>query len=59
PTALLAPADPAFFSKFSLVIASQLPEGALEKLSKICWESSTPLIFARSYGYLGHVRVVR
>ncbi|CAN0594219.1 unnamed protein product, partial [Laminaria digitata] len=51
--------DPDFFSKFSLVIASQLHEGTLRRMAGLCWEKSVPFLHARSYGLLGHVRLVR
>ncbi|CAM9964595.1 unnamed protein product, partial [Choristocarpus tenellus] len=49
---------PTFFLKFSLVVACQLAETALRKLACLCWENSIPLVYARSYGLLGHVRLV-
>ncbi|CAM9513780.1 unnamed protein product [Pylaiella littoralis] len=49
--------DPAFFSKFSLVIASQLHEATLRKMASLCWENSVPFLHVRSYGFLGHVRL--
>lgn len=52
-------ADPGFFSRFSLVIASQLHEAALRKMAGLCWNNAVPFLHVRSYGLLGHVRVVR
>lgn len=49
--------DPDFFSKFSLVIASQLHEGTLRKMAGLCWDKSVPFLHARSYGLIGHVRL--
>lgn len=50
-------ADANYFSKFSVVIASDLHETNLLKLSEVLWKSCTPLIVARSYGLIGHVRI--
>jgi NEDD8-activating enzyme E1 regulatory subunit len=49
--------DPAFFSKFSLVIAAQTPIEPLQALASVCWTRSIPLIVCRSYGLLGYVRM--
>eukprot|EP00953_Heterococcus_sp_UTEX-ZZ885_P009296 5492-Heterococcus_DN1.PRE.2 len=49
--------DPAFFSKFSLVIAAQTPTEPLQALASVCWTRSIPLIVCRSYGLLGYVRM--
>lgn len=46
-----------FFSQFTVVIASQLHESSLLKLSDILWKSSTPLIVSSSYGLIGYVRI--
>ena len=49
--------DNNFFSQFSLVIASDLQESSLSKLSAILWKSCIPLLVARSYGLIGYIRV--
>lgn len=50
--------DPAFFSRFSLVIGSQLHESTLTKMAGLCWENAIPFLHVRSYGLMGHVRLV-
>ncbi|KAG8642292.1 hypothetical protein MANES_12G066600v8 [Manihot esculenta] len=49
--------NPSFFSQFTLVVATQLVEDSMIKLDKICREANVKLIFARSYGLTGFVRV--
>ncbi|XP_057506691.1 NEDD8-activating enzyme E1 regulatory subunit AXR1-like isoform X1 [Actinidia eriantha] len=49
--------NPSFFSQFTLVIATQLVEDSMVKLDKICREANIMLIFARSYGLTGFVRI--
>ncbi|CAH8380858.1 unnamed protein product [Eruca vesicaria subsp. sativa] len=49
--------DPSFFSQFTLVIATQLVEDSMVKLDRICREANVMLVFARSYGLTGLVRV--
>lgn len=49
--------NPAFFSQFTLVIATQLVEESMVKLDRICREANVMLIFARSYGLTGLVRI--
>ncbi|XP_038703885.1 NEDD8-activating enzyme E1 regulatory subunit AXR1-like [Tripterygium wilfordii] len=49
--------NPAFFSQFTLVVATQLVEDSMVKLDKICREANVMLIFARSYGLTGLVRI--
>ncbi|CAK9158014.1 unnamed protein product [Ilex paraguariensis] len=49
--------NPAFFSQFTLVIATQLVEDSMVKLDRICREANVMLIFARSYGLTGFVRI--
>ncbi|CAN7057047.1 unnamed protein product, partial [Brassica oleracea var. botrytis] len=46
-----------FFSQFTLVIATQLVEDSMVKLDKICREANVKLVFVRSYGLAGIVRV--
>ncbi|XP_047342044.1 NEDD8-activating enzyme E1 regulatory subunit AXR1-like isoform X2 [Impatiens glandulifera] len=48
---------PSFFSQFTLVIATQLVEDSMVKLDRICREANVMLIFARSYGLTGLVRI--
>uniref|UniRef100_A0A1B6BZM3 NEDD8-activating enzyme E1 regulatory subunit n=1 Tax=Clastoptera arizonana TaxID=38151 RepID=A0A1B6BZM3_9HEMI len=49
--------NPHFFNNFTLVIATNLPERILVPLSKHLWENGTPLISARSYGFIGSIRI--
>lgn len=53
----LIDSNPSFFSQFTLVIATQLVEDKMIKLDRICREANVMLIFARSYGLTGLVRV--
>ncbi|XP_061348767.1 NEDD8-activating enzyme E1 regulatory subunit AXR1-like isoform X1 [Gastrolobium bilobum] len=49
--------NPSFFSQFTLVVATQLVENSMIKLDRICREANVILIFARSYGLTGFVRI--
>uniref|UniRef100_A0A1J3DVB5 NEDD8-activating enzyme E1 regulatory subunit n=1 Tax=Noccaea caerulescens TaxID=107243 RepID=A0A1J3DVB5_NOCCA len=49
--------NPSFFSQFTLVIATQLVEDSMVKLDRICREANVKLVFVRSYGLAGFVRV--
>ncbi|GAU31908.1 hypothetical protein TSUD_270930 [Trifolium subterraneum] len=49
--------NPSFFSQFTLVVATQLVESSMVKLDRICREANVILIFARSYGLTGFVRI--
>ncbi|WCJ37568.1 NEDD8-activating enzyme E1 regulatory subunit AXR1 [Euphorbia peplus] len=49
--------NPSFFSQFTLVVATQLVEDSMVKLDRICREANVMLVFARSYGLTGLVRV--
>ncbi|GMP54009.1 hypothetical protein CsSME_00019293 [Camellia sinensis var. sinensis] len=49
--------NPSFFSQFTLVVATQLPEDSMVKLDRICREANVMLVFARSYGLTGFVRI--
>ncbi|GFP79576.1 nedd8-activating enzyme e1 regulatory subunit [Phtheirospermum japonicum] len=53
----LIDSNPSFFSQFTLVIATQLVEHSMVKLDKICRDANVLLIFARSYGLTGFVRI--
>ena len=48
---------PEFFSQFSVVVATELPEDELCKLSRILWKSNTPLLVACAYGLMGYIRI--
>ncbi|KAM5580640.1 hypothetical protein ABKV19_010075 [Rosa sericea] len=49
--------NPSFFSQFTLVVATQLVEDSMVKLDRICRDANVLLIFARSYGLTGLVRI--
>ncbi|KAI4989206.1 hypothetical protein ZWY2020_036523 [Hordeum vulgare] len=49
--------NPSFFSQFTVIIATQLPESSLLKLDSICRSANIVLVAARSYGLTGLVRV--
>ena len=49
--------DTDFFKQFAVVIATELPEARLLKLGGVLWESKVPLLIARSYGFLGYLRL--
>lgn len=49
--------EPAYFSQFTLILATnQTPEAALA-LAQLCWDKSVPLLLLRSYGLIGSVRL--
>lgn len=48
---------PAFFNDFDVVIASNLSEDSLLKLSNYLWEANIPLIYCRSLGFFGSIRL--
>ncbi|KAM1010190.1 hypothetical protein TB1_044823 [Malus domestica] len=54
---VLIETNPSFFSQFTLVVATQLGESSMVKLDRICREANVILIFARSYGLTGLVRI--
>jgi amyloid beta precursor protein binding protein 1 len=49
--------DTSFFSRFTLVIATQLDEKTLSFVADACWKSDIPLVVARTYGFIGYVRL--
>lgn len=48
---------PAFFDNFDVVVASNLNENSLLKLSNALWQSNIPLIYCRSLGFFGSIRL--
>lgn len=50
--------NPSFFTKFSLIIASSLPDKTLLELSKLLWDHNVPLVVCNSYGMVGYLRIV-
>jgi amyloid beta precursor protein binding protein 1 len=51
------PLEPEFFTRFNLIIASNLPENQLLALGKLCSERSINIISLRSYGLIGSIRL--
>ncbi|XP_071547570.1 NEDD8-activating enzyme E1 regulatory subunit [Panulirus ornatus] len=49
--------QPDFFTPFTCVIATCLPECTLLMLSKVLWDANIPLVVVRSYGMVGYIRV--
>ncbi|CAH9121171.1 unnamed protein product [Cuscuta epithymum] len=49
--------NPSFFLQFTLIVATQLSEDSMMKLDTICREANVILVFARSYGLTGLVRI--
>ncbi len=49
--------DANFFTKYTHVIANDVPEVPLLKLSKVLWDHHIPLVITRAYGFIGMVRV--
>ncbi|KAK9709813.1 hypothetical protein K7432_008781 [Basidiobolus ranarum] len=48
---------PEFFKQFSVVIASEVPEKYVIKLSEFCWGEDIALVVVRSFGYMGYFRI--
>ena len=46
-----------FFTNFDLVIACEIGEKTLAKLSSSLWNSNIPLMVVKSYGLLGYIRL--
>ncbi|XP_075045125.1 NEDD8-activating enzyme E1 regulatory subunit [Mixophyes fleayi] len=55
---LLLDSDPSFFCKFTLVIATQLPESTLLPLAETLWNYNIPLLICRPYGFIGYMRII-
>ncbi|XP_053305125.1 NEDD8-activating enzyme E1 regulatory subunit [Spea bombifrons] len=53
----LLESDPSFFSRFSLVITTQLPESTLLRLAETLWDANIPLLVCRAYGFVGYMRI--
>jgi len=54
---LIAKEEPAFFKPFATVIVTEMTEAPLLELAKILWQQSVALLVARSYGFLGYLRL--
>lgn len=57
PVAIISDKKCDFFRHFTLVIATQLPESTQVELDGMCRELGVTVVFARTYGLLGSVRV--
>ncbi|KAL3860740.1 hypothetical protein ACJMK2_010815 [Sinanodonta woodiana] len=53
----LLDSNPDFFSQFSIVVATNLCERALSKLSNHLWSKNVPLLVCRCYGFIGYMRL--
>lgn len=49
--------DVSYFGRFTLVIATNLPEKSLLKLAAFLYERNIPLFTCRSYGFVGYLRL--
>jgi len=47
-----------YFAKFNVICACQMPTSTVNKLAKFAWEHNIPFFNARSYGFLGYIRIV-
>ena len=58
-TAKPAAVEPGFFTGFDVVIASNCPPAALQRLSRICVEAArlVPLVSLRTVGFVGSCRL--
>uniref|UniRef100_A0A2K5US12 NEDD8-activating enzyme E1 regulatory subunit n=1 Tax=Macaca fascicularis TaxID=9541 RepID=A0A2K5US12_MACFA len=50
--------DPSFFCRFTVVVATQLPESTLLRLADVLWNSQIPLLICRTYGLVGYMRII-
>jgi len=53
----LVKSEPLCFSKYSMVIATQLDEMGLVEIEKACVLCDVPFVIARTNGLMGHVRL--
>lgn len=49
--------DPEFYKQFTFVIASDVRESVLIKLSELLWRSNIPILVCCSRGYIGYIRL--
>ncbi|KAK3579197.1 hypothetical protein CHS0354_022737 [Potamilus streckersoni] len=54
----LLDSNPDFFSQFSIVVATNLCERAISKLSNHLWSKNVPLLVCRCYGFIGYMRLL-
>ncbi|KAJ3116245.1 erg10, acetyl-CoA C-acetyltransferase [Phlyctochytrium bullatum] len=48
---------PDFFTQFSVVVACNVAESLVVRLSEICWPHHIPLVVVKSYGFIGYMRI--
>lgn len=46
-----------YFQSFDVVVASNLKESTLKNLSSLLWEYNIPLVYCRSLGFFGSIRL--
>ncbi|XP_056134447.1 NEDD8-activating enzyme E1 regulatory subunit [Lampris incognitus] len=54
----LLDSNPEFFHRFTLVIGVQLPENTCLRLGSVLWSACVPFLVCRTYGLVGHMRLV-
>ncbi|XP_062966576.1 NEDD8-activating enzyme E1 regulatory subunit isoform X2 [Cynocephalus volans] len=50
--------DPSFFCRFTVVVATQVPESTLLRLADVLWNFHIPLLICRTYGLVGYMRII-
>eukprot|EP00842_Homolaphlyctis_polyrhiza_P005877 jgi/Hompol1/6290/HPOL_004918-RA len=51
--------NPAFFHKFTLVVATEMTELDMRRLAQICWSANIAFVQVRCYGFFGYCRIVK
>lgn len=46
------------WKRFTIVVATQLPESMLLRLADVLWNSQIPLLICRTYGLVGYMRII-
>ncbi|KAL0590737.1 NEDD8-activating enzyme E1 regulatory subunit [Plecturocebus cupreus] len=46
------------WKRFTVVVATQLPESTLLRLADVLWNSQIPLLICRTYGLVGYMRII-
>jgi len=49
--------NPDFVKEFNVVVATELPPQAVERLAEACWRHQVPLLIARAYGLVASLRL--
>lgn len=49
---------PEYLKTFNLVIASNMNENIVKKLSEYLWNENVPFMILRSFGFIGYMRIV-